>query len=256
MTAQRSVEEIFYKFLMQYEFDEENLDYSLVQKHIAALQTLANIGNSGFNLFDICKRQILFYSPNFGQLLGYTPSHYGDNGQHFFTGKIHPDDALQLSFKSISALKVFNAFSSADKLSHKLIIEYRMLNAEDKYVRLIEQYQIIELDPDGQVWLMMGVVDISPNQEAGIGSKSQLLNFRTGQFVPFDVTPKPQLELTKRETQILKMVRDGLLSKEISSQLSISLHTVNTHRQRFLEKLGANNSAEAVIFASNFGLLG
>jgi DNA-binding CsgD family transcriptional regulator len=46
-----------------------------------------------------------------------------------------------------------------------------------------------------------------------------------------------------------------LLSKEISNVLSISLHTVNTHRQRFLEKLGANNSMEAVMFASRFGLL-
>ncbi|WP_428838896.1 LuxR C-terminal-related transcriptional regulator [Gelidibacter algens] len=41
----------------------------------------------------------------------------------------------------------------------------------------------------------------------------------------------------------------------MSDKLSISLHTVNTHRQRFLEKLGANNSIEAVIFASKFGLL-
>jgi len=50
-------------------------------------------------------------------------------------------------------------------------------------------------------------------------------------------------------------VRNGLLSKEISNKLSISVHTVNTHRQRFLEKLGANNSMEAVVFASKFGLL-
>ncbi|MBK6998073.1 MAG: helix-turn-helix transcriptional regulator [Lewinellaceae bacterium] len=53
----------------------------------------------------------------------------------------------------------------------------------------------------------------------------------------------------------MKLVKDGLLSKEISNRLSISLHTVNTHRQRFLEKLGANNSLEAIIFASKFGLL-
>jgi DNA-binding NarL/FixJ family response regulator len=51
------------------------------------------------------------------------------------------------------------------------------------------------------------------------------------------------------------MVKDGFLSKEISEQLSISLHTVNTHRQRVLEKLGANNSMEAVVFASKLGLL-
>jgi len=71
-----------------------------------------------------------------------------------------------------------------------------------------------------------------------------------------DTPPKAQIELTKRETEILKLVKEGYLSKEISSKLFISLHTVNTHRQRFLEKLGAQNSFEAVNFASKFGLIG
>ena len=66
---------------------------------------------------------------------------------------------------------------------------------------------------------------------------------------------KISIGLSKREIQILKMVKDGLLSKEISNNLNISLHTVNTHRQRVLEKLGANNSMEAVVFASKLGLL-
>jgi DNA-binding NarL/FixJ family response regulator len=63
------------------------------------------------------------------------------------------------------------------------------------------------------------------------------------------------LELTKRELEILKLVKQGLLSKEISDKLYISVHTVNTHRQRLLEKLGANNTIEAIIFATKYGLL-
>lgn len=160
-----------------------------------------------------------------------------------------------MSLLSVSIFKIFNAFSSEEKLSHKTISEYRMLNAQGKYARLIEQYQMVELDKKGQLWLMLGVVDISPNQDEESISKGQLLNFKTGQFIPLDVPLKAQVELTKRELEILRLVKIGLLSKEISSKLSISLHTVNTHRQRFLEKLGANNSFEAVNFASRFGLL-
>jgi len=255
MAEENSIEEIFFKFLMEYKFDEQDLDYSLVQKHTTALQALSNIGNSGFNIFDLYKRQTLFYSSNFGQLLGYKQADYETAGQNFFASKIHPEDALSLSLKSISVHKIFKGFSSDEKLNHKMISEYRMLNANDKYTRLIEQYQIIELDKKGQIWLMMGAVDISPNQEENNNIKSQLLNFRTGQFIPLDVPEKPQMELTKREKEILKLVKGGYLSKEISNKLSISLHTVNTHRQRFLEKLGANNSFEAVMFASKFGLL-
>jgi DNA-binding CsgD family transcriptional regulator len=187
--------------------------------------------------------------------LGYKRSDYEKSGQDFFVHKIHPDDALNLSLKSISVHKIFKGFSRDEKLNHKIISEYRMLNAQDKYTRLIEQYQIIELDKKGQMWLLMGAVDISPNQEENSSVKSQLLNFRTGQFIPLEVPEKPQMELTKREKEVLSLVKGGYLSKEISNKLSISLHTVNTHRQRFLEKLGANNSFEAVMFASKFGLL-
>lgn len=252
---QNSVKDIFFKFLMEYKYDEKDLDYTLAEKHISVLQTLSGIGNSGFSLFDIHKRQVLFYSSNFGQLLGYARSDYEETGQQFFIDRIHPADALNLSLLSVSIFKIFNAFSKEDKLSHKTISEYRMLNAQGKYTRLIEQYQMVELDKKGQLWLMLGVVDISPNQDEESNSKGQLLNFKTGQFIPLDVPPKAQIELTKRELEILRLVKIGFLSKEISTKLSISLHTVNTHRQRFLEKLGANNSFEAVNFASRFGLL-
>ncbi|MBK9015106.1 MAG: hypothetical protein IPM82_14125 [Saprospiraceae bacterium] len=255
MAKQNDIEEIFFKFLLRYKFEESNLDYSILEKHKAALQTIADIGNSGVNLFDVCKRQIVFYSSNFGEQLGYAKSDYEKLGQAFFVDKIHPDDALKLSLNSVSIFKLFDNFSVVEKLSHKMISEYRMLNAQNKYVRLIEQHQFIELDKTGQIWLLLGIVDISPNQEEFNGIKCQLLNFKTGNTIPFETSQKPAYELTNRELEILKLVKNGLLSKEISNRLSISLHTVNTHRQRFLEKLGANNSFEAVMFASKFGLL-
>lgn len=255
MAEQSSIQEIFFTFLMQYQYREEDLDYTVLLAHMSALQTLSQIGNSGISIFDINKKQIAFYSANYGKLLGYSPADYEGLGHQFFDGKIHSEDKIQLALNGISILKMFNAFSSDEKLNHKVIYEYRMLNAEGKYVRLIEQYQMLELDRKGQIWLMLSIVDVSPNQEENLPVKSQLLNFRTGHFIPFDVPQKAELELTKRELEILKLVKEGFLSKEISDKLSISVHTVNTHRQRFLEKLGANNSFEAVKFASKWGLL-
>jgi DNA-binding CsgD family transcriptional regulator len=255
MSKELSVQEIFFAFLMKYQYDSEDLDYSVVPRHIQTFQTLSEIGNSGVNIFDIHKKEILFYSANFGKLLGYTPSDYAIKSHEFFSEKIHPDDRLKLALNSISILKIFDKFSDDEKLNHKSIYEYRMLNSQGKYIRLIEQYQILELDKKGQIWLMFGIVDISPNQDENEQVKSQLLNFRTGNFISFETSLKPELELTKREIEILALVKQGFLSKEISDKLSISVHTVNTHRQRFLEKLGANNSFEAVMFASKYGLL-
>jgi DNA-binding CsgD family transcriptional regulator len=255
MAENNSIEEIYFKYLSLFKFDEAALDYSVVKKHTDVLQILSNIGNSGTGIFDFCKRQVIYYSSNFGMLLGYEPSDYQATGQQFFANKIHPEDAQKLSIGGVSVLKIFNSFSSDEKLNHKVVNEYRMLNAQGQYIRLIEQHQVLELDQKGQLWLMMMIVDVSPNQDETEGSKSQLLNFRTGKIIPMEVQQPVKFELTKRELEILRLVKEGMLSKEISDKLAISVHTVNTHRQRFLEKLGANNSFEAIMFASKYGLL-
>jgi len=255
MPENNSIEEIFLKALTQFTYKEEDLDYSVLDKHIKVLETLANIGNSGTGIFDFSKRQIIYYSPNFGSLLGYRSSDYQELGQYFFAAKIHPEDALRLSKVGLAILKIMNNLSEYEKLDYKHVFEYRMLNAENNYVRLVEQYQVLELDPHGQLWLMLTIVDLSPNQDVSEPSKSQLMNFKTGKMIPIEPTHDLQLELTKRELEILRLVKSGLLSKEISDKLSISVHTVNTHRQRVLEKLQANNSIEAVKFAASLGLL-
>lgn len=253
--TQNNIQETFFGFLSKFQFDEHDLDYSVMLNHEKALQFLANVSHSAIHVFDINKKQSIFYSSNFGAILGYKPSDYAALKHHFFQTKIHPDEREKLSLNGISVLKMFNAFSTNEKLNHKVIDEYRMLNAEGKYVRVIEQYQVLELDKKGQLWLLMSVVDISPNQESESPLKYQLLNFRTGSLIPFEMTEELDPELTAREIEILKLVKQGFLSKEISNKLSISVHTVNTHRQRVLEKLGANNSIEAITFASKYGLL-
>lgn len=255
MEQQSDIQEIFFSFLSGFQFDEKDLDYSVIPHHIQALQSLARMSNAGVHVFDLNKKQSIFYSPNFGALLGYHPSDYEQENYFFFENKIHPDERLQLAINGVSLLKIFNAFSTDEKLNHKVIDEYRMLNAENRYVRVIEQYQVLELDKRGQIWLMLSIVDISPNQDDNHTIRCQLLNFRTGKVIPLEIPQKAELMLSKRELEILKLVKQGFLSKEISSKLSISLHTVNTHRQRVLEKLDANNSFEAVIFASKLGLL-
>lgn len=52
--------------------------------------------------------------------------------------------------------------------------------------------------------------------------------------------------LSPRETQVLRMVADGLANKEIAYRLGISEHTAKFHVASILDKLGASTRAEAV----------
>ena len=256
---QQELANTYAELLNQQKFVPKELDYSIFDKHKPLLQSLANLGNSGISVFDLFKKEHLFYSPNFGQLIGYDLQQIGKKGQAFLDAKIHPDDLIALTQNGISLLKLYLSFSDDEKANYKLVNDYRILDADNNYVRIIEQHQILELDSRGNLWLSLSIVDVSPNQDIHQELKSQLLNFRTGKIIPFLEEKKSNdmigVTLSKREIQILQMVKEGLLSKEISTNLDISLHTVNTHRQRVLEKLGANNSMEAVVFASKLGLL-
>ena len=55
--------------------------------------------------------------------------------------------------------------------------------------------------------------------------------------------------LTKREMEILKLICEGLSSKDISEKLFISINTVETHRKRILLKLNVKNSVGVVKYA-------
>ncbi len=258
-TNKEDIGNIYFQLINQQQFITKELDYANFYNHIPTLQALATIGNSGISVFDFSKKEHIFYSPNFCTQLGYQVQDVLDNGQSFLDNKIHPDDYIELMKNGITLLKLFYQFSSDEKTNYKLINEYRVLNAENKYIKILEQHQVLELDKYGNLWLTLSTIDISPNQNIDEQIKCQLLNFRTGKLVSFKEERKTNetvgIPLTQREKQILQMVKEGYLSKEISNKLAISVHTVNTHRQRLLEKLGANNSMEAVVFASKLGLV-
>lgn len=61
--------------------------------------------------------------------------------------------------------------------------------------------------------------------------------------------------LTTRERQIYQMLAEGNSSKEIAYQLSVSVHTVETHRTRIMEKLGLHGIAELVLHAVRRGVV-
>jgi two-component system response regulator NreC len=61
--------------------------------------------------------------------------------------------------------------------------------------------------------------------------------------------------LTEREQQVLKMIAEGLMNKEIAEKLSISVRTVERHRENIMAKLNLHSRAELVRYAVDKGLI-
>jgi DNA-binding NarL/FixJ family response regulator len=66
---------------------------------------------------------------------------------------------------------------------------------------------------------------------------------------------KPDMNsLSRRELDIVKLIKEGLSSREIALQLDISLKTVEVHRYNILKKLNLKNTAALVNFINAQGL--
>jgi DNA-binding CsgD family transcriptional regulator len=61
--------------------------------------------------------------------------------------------------------------------------------------------------------------------------------------------------ITRRESEILKLIADGLTNQEIADQLFISTFTVDTHRKNLLLKFNAKNTATLVKIVVSKGII-
>ena len=66
----------------------------------------------------------------------------------------------------------------------------------------------------------------------------------------------PQVKsLSAREMEVLRLIGEGLVNKEIASRLGISVTTAQTYRTRIMEKLGLHTVAELIRYAIRKGII-
>ena len=62
-------------------------------------------------------------------------------------------------------------------------------------------------------------------------------------------------DLSRRESEVLRLLAQGYSNQQIATQIKVSVKTVETHRTRLSEKLGLKGRAELYRFAVESGLL-
>jgi DNA-binding CsgD family transcriptional regulator len=115
---------------------------------------------------------------------------------------------------------------------------------------------LLELDQKGNIWLILILLDLCPNQQETRIFQRSMIDMRTNRVCLFNDDNQPgNPQLSRREIEILGLLAKGMLSKEIADRLFISVNTVNNHRQKIIEKMDVANTSEALSYAEKIGII-
>ena len=89
--------------------------------------------------------------------------------------------------------------------------------------------------------------------EVGFAALNKL---RDGGSAPVEeASPKGGGALSRRETEVLQLIAEGLTNQEIADKLFTSKRTIETHRQNIIAKTQMKNTASLIRFAVSEGLV-
>lgn len=87
---------------------------------------------------------------------------------------------------------------------------------------------------------------------------SRRKNGDSAEVIPFSAAPLRELEQepTMREVEVLQLISDGLVNREIGERLFLSEETVKSHVRHLLAKLQSRSRAHAVAVGFRRGIIG
>lgn len=243
---------IYFDFIESYlpsGFTDINPDDPIMQH----LDEVMEENDQFFSASDLSLMQYIFTSKQSMQVLG-IPADEIDPG--FFMNTIHPDDMHRLVVgraKMYAVAQEIYAAKSGNALM-SFTLRFQILGGEYKTI-LGQAYFFHTTLPREAVFLIQVVtsldksVEVNPDGHWYVGRNVSLFKF------PDEKLLQMGSNLSDREFEIIKLIASGKSSQEIAEHLSISVHTVNTHRSNILEKTEKNTIADVIYEFKNLSLL-
>ena len=232
------------------------ISYDTYVKNNPALETILNNGPCITWILDLRTLHFSFLSQNVQEIFGYSNQSFKDKGLTYLNQIVHPDDVAPTWLRVMKNWQYLMALPPLQRKEQKLNIRYRIVKPNGKVMQVLEQSTVLQLDNLGHVTHLMGVCsDISllgKIEDEILTTKPIGHNFKD---LNTPVSEVAQAILSKRELQIVKLIAVGYKSRDIAKELFISFHTVNTHRQKIIEKTNSRNTGELIQYVMTHKLI-
>lgn len=237
-------------FLKEQPASDELFRYKEIARHYASMEKSIAV------LSDMRTNTSYIYYGGFSKILGI--EHADREGvvysiwEESILKLIHPDD---LHSKYLQELRFFHFMKRqpvGKRFDYYLMNKLRMKNAAGNYLPVLHRlYYMAMLPGSNNLWLALCLYN---PLLFDISGKGVVVNAVTGQMNELESNQDSGI-LSEREKQILRLIDQGMMSRDIAETLCISIHTVSRHRQEILGKLQVRNSIEACRIARDLKII-
>jgi DNA-binding CsgD family transcriptional regulator len=213
-----------------------------------------------YYIVDFYDRQIKYMNPNIKNILGFDPDtvEFDD-----IIGAIHPDDINYVTKAESTVLKlIYDDIGREKSTRYKMSYCFRFKTVDGSYQLFQHQAIILTTDAEGRFAKSLNIhtninhLTNNNNYKASlIGILGEPSYFNIDVYNAENIAATLDYPFTKRELEIIRMISEGLTSKQVGQKLSISEETVKTHRRNLLSKSGAKNLSQLISKCIHDGLI-
>ena len=229
-------------------------DYKKLMSNLKAVSQMSSVLNSTIFILDHRTNEFLFLSENSFEIQGYTHEEIYQLGPLKYLELMHPTDSKIIS--EIIYPEGMKAVQNIPKLflkKFKVSFTHRLIQKDGSYIKLKKQFTTLLFDEHKNSLVKFGTNSkyesdsddiVSEISYQGPFNKYIILQKKT-----YPVDSEYNTLLTPKELEIVKLVSEGLSSKEIASKTGKSIETVNTQRKNIISKTNTQSMTDVVVMA-------
>lgn len=194
---------------------------------------------SYYLIYDYDSGTISYVHPAFWKITGYDPQTFDIQTLREI---IHPDDMEYIIKCEEKDITFKNKLSENQLFNYIFSYSYRIKTASDTYITVRQNSQVLELNPHGEISRCYVSHQLIEEFRTRSEDDYRIYDKAHGSFIE----PNTLLKLTKREMEILQLIKEGYNSAEIAEKLCTSKYTIDTHRKNILNKTNSANFIDLI----------
>ncbi|RYE57385.1 MAG: LuxR family transcriptional regulator [Sphingobacteriales bacterium] len=191
-----------------------------------------------------------YISRNSNEIFGTETADYFNKNLSNYFHRVHNTDQADLQSCFEALHEYLRMIPSDQHIQYRGILHYRFRKPNGQYVYLHDEKAVINFNGSGNLYFAL-IRDITTEKKfEGVKLEIYSMLHPHSRLKEF----KPGMEksrLTKRENDLVTLIKQGLSTKEIAWYLKISHHTVRNTKSKLFEKFKVNNAIELLNVTAN-----